>query len=176
MSTLRNTLVEQYMSFAKKLAYQRKRTLPAFVDVDELISAAYMGLIEAADRYDESFNVRFTTYAYPRIFGAIQDHLREQGWIKRETSFPTDEDGCTYEPAAPSEPNSVDEMMEVVTNALGEQSATILRPYFVEQCTMKEVGDKVGLTEGRISQIIKDYKSQIRHRYEQEELSELLAA
>ena len=181
MHTLQNTLVEQYVPLAKKLAYQKKRVLPRFVDADELVSAAYMGLVEAASRFDPGMNVNFSTYAYPRISGAIHDYLRECGWGKRDHPVSVEsldshtDEGPVHEVESYEEP-AHNEMLEVISKGLGDQAEDIMRLYFVEQYTMKEVGDRIGVTEGRVSQIIKDYKDHIRNRYDREELCELLAA
>lgn len=178
MNTLQNTLVEQYVPLAKKLAYQRKKALPKFIEVDDLISAAYMGLVEAASRFDEGRNVCFSTYAYPRINGAIYDWLREQGWgkyVQMVSLDSSDEDGVSIEVAAKEEPHH-EEVLDVVSQGLGDQAKNVLRYYFIEQRSMKEVGEKIGVTEGRISQIVKACTSSIRQRYEKEELRELLAA
>lgn len=181
MTTLQNTLVEQYVPLARKLAYQKRKVLPRFVDVDELISAAYMGLVEAASRFEPEKNVCFSTYAYPRITGAIHDYLRECRWGKRDDPVSVEslnsstDDGPVRDVETPAQ-TDYEEMLEVVSKGLGEQAHNVLKLYFVDECTMKEVGERMGVTEGRVSQIIKDYKVQIRGRYSREQLSELLAA
>jgi RNA polymerase sigma factor for flagellar operon FliA len=48
---------------------------------DDLFAAGTLGLVEAAHRYDESRGVKFTTYAYPRIRGAVVDYLRQTDWL-----------------------------------------------------------------------------------------------
>jgi RNA polymerase sigma factor for flagellar operon FliA len=53
------------------------------VDVDDLISSAVMGLIEAIDRYDSTRAVPFETYAKHRIHGAVVDALRSSDWVPR---------------------------------------------------------------------------------------------
>jgi RNA polymerase sigma factor FliA len=45
------------------------------VDMDDLVSAGTIALLEAADRYDPERRVSFATFAYPRIRGAIIDEL-----------------------------------------------------------------------------------------------------
>jgi RNA polymerase sigma factor (sigma-70 family) len=45
------------------------------IDVDDLVSAGTVGLIEAVDRYDDDFGVPFASYAYFRIKGAITDEV-----------------------------------------------------------------------------------------------------
>lgn len=74
MST--NELVLDSLDFAKSLAIQAKFKLPKFVNLDELISAAYFGLVDAANKYNGS--VPFKNYAYVRINGEIKDYLRKE--------------------------------------------------------------------------------------------------
>jgi RNA polymerase sigma factor for flagellar operon FliA len=53
------------------------------VDRDDLLEAGAVGLIDAADRFDPRRNVRFHTYALPRIRGAMIDALRAEDWLPR---------------------------------------------------------------------------------------------
>ena len=57
--------------------------LPPSVSWDELVSAGYLGLIEATDRFDPGRNVDFATFARPRIHGAMLDALRELDLLPR---------------------------------------------------------------------------------------------
>jgi RNA polymerase sigma factor FliA len=53
------------------------------VEYEDLISQGLLGLIDALDRYDPSFNTKFSTYASLRIRGQILDHLRALDWLSR---------------------------------------------------------------------------------------------
>jgi len=178
-----NALVERYIPLANKLAYQKKKTLPAFVDVEELKSAAYMGLVEAASRFNPELGVEFSTFAYPRVFGAIHDYLREMGWGKRDEHVRafslnvTDEgsDCCRGDLIEAKPDNNCDELMEVITLDLDEQAEQVLRFYFIDEYSMKEVGAKFGVSESRISQLIKQYKDRIRSDWNEQDLRELAA-
>jgi len=70
----RNDLVIKNLSFAEKIAYCKSRVVPKSVQIDELKSAAYMGLFDAACKYDGS--CPFMGYAISRINGEIKDYLR----------------------------------------------------------------------------------------------------
>lgn len=59
--------------------------LPASVTWEELVSAGYLGLIEAVDRYDEERTNSFSAFARPRIRGAMLDSLRELDVLPRST-------------------------------------------------------------------------------------------
>ncbi|MHA2380687.1 MAG: sigma-70 family RNA polymerase sigma factor, partial [Candidatus Thorarchaeota archaeon] len=174
-------LVEQYVPMANKLAHKKKRTLPRFVDVEELKSAAYMGLVEAASRYKPEMGVAFSTFAYPRVSGAIYDYLRQESGGKREASVlsmdePVEEE-CSLKNLLEARPErNNDEFLEAVSLDLGPQAREVLRHYFIDAYSMKEVGDKFGVSESRISQLIKQYKSRIRDKWTRDEFSAMLAA
>lgn len=71
------------MDYARSLAIKIQREISADLDTDELAAYAARGLVEAAERFDPSRGVAFTTFSYYRIRGAIFDGLREIGWLKR---------------------------------------------------------------------------------------------
>jgi len=52
-------------------------------DFEDLINQGLMGLIEAFDRFDQSFGTQFSTYATIKIRGKILDYLRSQDWVSR---------------------------------------------------------------------------------------------
>lgn len=178
-------LVEQYVPLANKLAYKKKKNLPNFVDIEELKSAAYMGLVEAASRYKPELGVQFSTFAYPRIFGAIHDYLREMGWGKRNESVKAfslntivktnDGEYSQGDLLESKKEYNSDEFMEVITFTLDNQAEQVLRYYFIDECSMKEVGEKFGVSESRVSQLIKRYKDRIRNDWDEQELRDLAA-
>ena len=59
-----------------------KRYLGKGVEYDDLYSLACMGLLKAIAGFDESFEVRFSTYAVPMIAGEIKRFLRDDGSVK----------------------------------------------------------------------------------------------
>jgi RNA polymerase sigma factor for flagellar operon FliA len=79
----RQQLILKHYPMARSIACRIYQRLPKAVDVDDLISAAVMGLIEAIDRYDSSRAVPFETYAKHRIHGSVVDALRAADWVPR---------------------------------------------------------------------------------------------
>jgi len=67
----------------KKLAHQLKAKLPPSVEVDDLIQAGMIGLLDAITRYEETHGAQFETYAVQRIRGAMLDELRSSDWLPR---------------------------------------------------------------------------------------------
>ncbi len=79
----RDQLVEQYLPYASSIANKVAQTLSNDADIEEIVSNARLGLLEAAKRFDPKYNVDFKTFSYYRIRGAIYDGLRKTGWIPR---------------------------------------------------------------------------------------------
>lgn len=76
-------LVTQYASLVKRIAYHIMSRLPPSVQVDDLIQAGMIGLLEAARNYDADQGASFETYAGIRIRGAILDEIRKGDWAPR---------------------------------------------------------------------------------------------
>lgn len=82
--TDRNLLITQNVVLVKKLAHQLRAKLPASVEVDDLIQAGMIGLMDAINRYEDSHGAQFETYAVQRIRGAMLDELRSTDWLPRK--------------------------------------------------------------------------------------------
>lgn len=79
----KNDLLTEHAQLVKKLAHQMKAKLPPSVEVDDLIQAGMIGLMDAINRYEENHGAQFETYAVQRIRGAILDELRSSDWMPR---------------------------------------------------------------------------------------------
>ena len=76
-------VVLSHMADVKQIARNILRRLPAFVQLDDLIQAGSIGLIDAARRFGPRHPMPFRQYARIRITGAIFDSLRELDWASR---------------------------------------------------------------------------------------------
>jgi RNA polymerase sigma factor for flagellar operon FliA len=76
-------LVQQHMDLVRRIAHHLIRRLPANVQIEDLMQAGAMGLLEAARQYDASHGASFETYAGIRIRGAMLDEVRRQDWSPR---------------------------------------------------------------------------------------------
>ncbi len=81
----KNSLLTVHMPLVKRLAHHMKAKLPPSVEVDDLIQAGMMGLLDAINRYEENQGAQFETYAVLRIRGAMLDELRNSDWMPRST-------------------------------------------------------------------------------------------
>ncbi|HEX4843683.1 MAG TPA: RNA polymerase sigma factor FliA [Limnobacter sp.] len=75
--------VDQYIPLVRRLAHHLIAKLPASVQIDDLIQAGLIGLMDAISRFEEGQGAQFETYASQRIRGAMLDELRQADWMPR---------------------------------------------------------------------------------------------
>jgi RNA polymerase sigma factor for flagellar operon FliA len=87
-----NSLISNHMELANDIARREWRTAPHALHRDELLSDAYLGLVDAATRwvayceknnYDPAAIQYFKVFASLRIRGTIRDHIRKEDWATR---------------------------------------------------------------------------------------------
>lgn len=76
-------MVTRHAPLVKRIAYHLMTRLPPSVQVDDLIQAGMIGLLEASRHYDASQGASFETYAGIRIRGAMLDEVRKTDWAPR---------------------------------------------------------------------------------------------
>jgi RNA polymerase sigma factor (sigma-70 family) len=184
----RNKIFEKYIHLAEEEAKRKQRKVPPCVIYDDLLSAAYVGLLDAASKYDEEKVVTkgeksFEIYARFRIKGSINDWLRSCNWGKRNDHFKMmtlettvlfeRENGTTWN----LKDSIADDRYNVVNSVNSKQLFSkllkdlpfvvkkIFHLRYIDELTMAEIGDKVGLTESRISQLISDYSHYLNKKW-----------
>lgn len=75
--------VAEMAPLVKRIAYHLMAKLPPSVQVDDLIQAGLIGLLDAADHFDSTLGAQFETYAVQRIRGSMLDELRQADWLPR---------------------------------------------------------------------------------------------
>lgn len=80
---IKEELVVKYISLVKYVAGRMLINLPPSVEVEDLESAGVMGLIDAIERFNREYGVKFESFAIPRIKGAMLDELRKLDWVPR---------------------------------------------------------------------------------------------
>jgi len=171
----RHELILDYMPLANKLAWEKKRELPPSVDIDELKSAAYMGLVKAANRFSPKYQVAFPTYARFRIRGEILDYLRELRWDIRAKVQNVDQEvlEILY---FDHKISHTGEFFQKVTKSLSAIGKKVLLMYYVQERSLKEIGRVLGLSESRISQILTHSRNEIKRRFSENDLKYEIAA
>lgn len=77
-------VVEQFLPRVKYYASKYAFCLPAELNIEDLVSAGIVGLLEAIERYDPSMNATLSTFADFRIRGAIIDEIRSMQWASKD--------------------------------------------------------------------------------------------
>ena len=83
-ATERDLLLMEHLPTVRYLARRIHERLPQHVELDDLVSAGVVGLIDAFSKFDHTKKVQFKSYAQFRIRGAILDSLRTLDWSPRE--------------------------------------------------------------------------------------------
>jgi RNA polymerase sigma factor FliA len=79
----REHLILEHLSQIKYIAQRISTKLPSHVELNDLVSAGVLGLLDAIEKFDPMRGVKFKTYAELRIKGAILDSLRNLDWAPR---------------------------------------------------------------------------------------------
>lgn len=214
----RDRLITEYLPFVKRIVHRMAVHLPAHVDVDDLMNAGVIGLIQSIDRYDPARDNTLATFASFRIRGAVLSELRsrdvlsrgnrkkvremQQTWIllekkhgrevedwevAAELGMSSDEfddlqrmAGISFVSLDDMDSPSNNEREKLLSHfvsgedqdalmltraseirtalakaidALTDRERKVVSLYYVDELTLKEIGEVMNLTESRISQI-----------------------
>lgn len=122
-------LVRRHADLVRRIAHHLAARLPASVEVDDLIQAGVIGLIEASRHYSGDRGASFETYAGIRIRGAMLDELRSTDWAPRSVHRRLRE---------------VSEAIREIEQATGRDARDI------------EVAEKLGISLADYNEIVKD--------------------
>ncbi|UCF86173.1 MAG: FliA/WhiG family RNA polymerase sigma factor [Desulfobacteraceae bacterium] len=92
----RDQLIADYLPHVKRIVQRIAVHVPAYVEVDDLINAGIIGLIQAAERYDPTRDNKFITYAAFRIKGAVLSELRSRDFLSKSNRRKAREIENTY--------------------------------------------------------------------------------
>jgi RNA polymerase sigma factor for flagellar operon FliA len=128
----REQLLMENLPSVRFIARKLHQTLPRHVELDDLISAGMVGLLEACDRFDALRHVQFKSYAQFRIRGAILDWLRTLDWGPRDLR---------------RKARAIAEATRVLTLQLGRTPAE------------QEIADAMGMQLDELQQIVGELRS-----------------
>src|SRR3954470_24445964 len=74
---------EANQELVERIVRRLVRELDLSCDPDDLRAWGHQGVLEAKARFDPGRGVRFSTFAYYRVRGAVLDGVRKQGWLRR---------------------------------------------------------------------------------------------
>ncbi|MDQ7985794.1 MULTISPECIES: RNA polymerase sigma factor FliA [unclassified Pseudomonas] len=220
-------LIERHAPLVKRIAYHLLARLPANVQVDDLIQAGMIGLLEASRKYDAGKGASFETFAGIRIRGAMLDEVRKGDWAPRSVhrnsrmvsdairkiEARTGRDAKDHEVAAelqlsledyygilgdtlgsrlfsfddllqegengglqedtsslhhgPSHELEDDRFQAALADAISnlpERERLVLSLYYDEELNLKEIGEVLGVSESRVSQLHSQCAARLRAR------------
>jgi RNA polymerase sigma factor for flagellar operon FliA len=163
LSPSRQVLAQRYIPLARSLARPLRSGWPSHGDDFE--SAAYMALVEAAESFDPSRNIRFATFARHRIIGALRDAQRElieqsRRWHGGETTADRPRPGASQVDARfvgidPEPPVGEEiehrEAVELWLSRLPQKHAAACRQLYLDGKTQTEAAACLGFSQSRLS-------------------------
>jgi RNA polymerase sigma factor for flagellar operon FliA len=129
----REQLILDNLAMVRHIAQKVAANLPRRPDMEELISAGTLGLVQAARSFDPARGNEFSTYAYIRVRGAIVDELRRRSFV----------------------PVSVHGRIRAVRDAWQACAAEYGRPP-----TNQELADRAGLSVDDLHRVMEDARNQ----------------
>jgi len=234
----RTQLITAHLPLVDYIARCVQKKIPPFIELDDLVQAGRMGLVDAVDKYDPQRNVQPKTYFAWRIRGSIMDYLREQSWLPRGVTDRrrkindaqerlrntygrepmleeiqvelglTDEvfdewmrdASCTIvsfefmkdfdhddewtngfdmiemipsdapTPEMNAEHAEISAYLQQILFLLDDNERTVVELYYFEGRTMREIGEHMGVTESRVSQIHTKVLSRLRRLINRDKL------
>lgn len=179
-------LVAEHVEWAERVAKRHNSPMP----VEDRTQEAFVGLIDAARRFDPAWGVKFETYAGPRVVGAILDAGRRPGAAvvqlgragrqrgepeirvtSVEASNMVSRGGRDAIAAdflfVDDEPRCADaidrrDAIDRALTAFAANERAVVRSYWLDGRTMKQTGADVGLSESRVSQMMTDVLRRLR--------------
>jgi RNA polymerase sigma factor for flagellar operon FliA len=209
----RDALILDHIPLLQHIVGRMSLDIPDRVLRDDLLAWGMGGLIEAADAFDFSRGLAFSTYAFPRVRGAILDELRRMDFLPRgrrdrlreveravaeleqsgggppspeeiakHLSLPTEEvdeilhsarvarwasldggpsddlgallsDPRSEDPVGSAEWNEMKACLVRAIASLPDPDKSVITLYYGEELLLKEIGEVLGVTESRVSQI-----------------------
>lgn len=160
MNVCTNKLIIDHMPLANKIAWKYKKIIPSFISFEEIQSIAYFGLVDAASRY-RTEKGKFSSFAFIRITGEIKDFIKKN--IKKSVEISIQDEEIEAKNSCDVENR---DFIFFLTKSLNPIAKRIINLYYIENKSMKEIGVILNLSEGRVSQMHKQYLGQIKICYE----------
>nr|WP_276559028.1 RNA polymerase sigma factor FliA [Fluoribacter dumoffii] len=220
---IQETLVKTHALLVKRIAHHLLGRLPQSVQLDDLIQAGMLGLLEATKHYDSSKGASFETYAGIRIRGYMLDEVRRNDWVPRsvhrnarmiseavknvehrlgreakdseiaaELEISLDEyhemlqDSVSSHLYGFEDLGVTDDVLQVedgyaephvnvfhsdlmrrlseVIRGLPHKERMVLSLYYEQDLNLKEIGEVIGVSESRVSQILSQATHRIKSR------------
>jgi RNA polymerase sigma factor FliA len=153
----RERLVVAYSPMVKFVAGRLGAGLPSHVEDADLISYGLVGLIGAIERFEPERGIKFETFAMTRIRGSI--YALDELWTVSDSSgdqvslLDTIADEGAADPQEALASNEVKDRLTEAIGSLPEREQLVVALYYYENLTLREIGEVLGVTESRVSQL-----------------------
>ncbi|KTD41620.1 RNA polymerase sigma factor FliA [Legionella parisiensis] len=222
---IQETLVKTHALLVKRIAHHLLGRLPQSVQLDDLIQAGMLGLLEATRHYDSSKGASFETYAGIRIRGYMLDEVRRNDWVPRsvhrngrmiseavkkvehrlgreakdseiateleisiaeyhemlqdsvsshlygfedlgvtDDALQVDDGRTSTEPHVNVLHSDLMGRLSEVIRGLPQKERMVLSLYYEQDLNLKEIGEVIGVSESRVSQILSQAIHRIKSR------------
>lgn len=179
--------MSQYVPMVWAIVARYRRRVPAWVQTDELFAAGLEGAFDAAKRFDPSRGIRFSTFAGPRVHGAIADWIRTTDYVPRsrrragKAPLLHSMDQVLTEGAAerlsyvnaqasrdqgPLHDAISNDRWTWLMSLLSTPQARACDLHYRKGLTLFEVGESMGLSESRACQLVHKAHARLRIRLE----------
>lgn len=173
----------------RRIALQLARTVPANVELDDLVQVGMIALHDSMGRYVDDGRARFESYASTRVRGAMLDELRRADPLTRKArreeraggasthvvSFedlgaddvdvlellPADE---SVDPINQLKDLRMRQALVTAIEDLPERDRNVMSMYYEHDMKLREIGAVMGLTESRMCQVLRDILVGLRER------------
>lgn len=177
--TVRNKLVLDYLPLVKYVVGKVLIYIPPQVDHEDLVEFGIIGLIDAAEKFDDKKETKFGTYAISRIRGSILDYLRSQDWVPRSVreKAAVVKDVYTSLEQKLNRPPRTEEIANALKMDVCEWDKLLTEISFNSFVSIEEFKNKIdGYDETCGADLVKDQKSkEPLFNLEEQEEKELLA-
>ncbi|ASQ45378.1 RNA polymerase sigma factor FliA [Legionella clemsonensis] len=218
-------LVKSHALMVKRIAHHLLGRLPHSVQLDDLVQAGMLGLLEAVRHYDSTKGASFETYAGIRIRGHMLDEVRRNDWVPRsvyrnarmiadavrkvenrlgrdakdhevakelhvsldeyydmlkdsagsqlygfddlgvtDDILKIDSDNTSTEPHKKVLQDDIIDQLSQIIDGLPEKERLVLSLYYEQDLNLKEIGEVLGVSESRVSQIHSQATLRIKSR------------
>lgn len=146
----RRRLVEGNLEYVRGMAGQMRRSLPAAIEMDDLVAYGAIGLCESAARFDRRSGARFSTYSHMRIRGAILDGVRLMGWFGPAL----DDEDVAAQPAPMTAAEF--ELAAAVRHAVASlpyEARRLIELHYFEDRPLEDCGNALGVSKSWASRL-----------------------
>lgn len=184
-SVTKDDLINKFTGYAQAIAYKVAQTLP--IEIEDAVSLAHLGLVEAANRFDfgrydptkpSSLDTNFKSFAFQRIRGAIIDGARKDSFVRRRglekgirfdmTSLDdtrindNGESGPAFEIPFFDDPDEMIDLLDAFDDLDEREKAIVVG--VASGYSGRELADRFGITQSRVSQLNARAKAKISQR------------